>query len=140
MGTLTVLTALALAASTPVKLEQAVAAYDRAQVAGDLAALRRLVADDYILVNSAGGVETKTEFINETTAPGFKMEPFTVLKPVEIHWGKGAVMGGVVRLTVHDTGVVSSACLRFADIWSLRRGVWQVTYTQVARAKEAECR
>ena len=135
----TVALALAGAGAGLSGLDAAVAAYDKAQVDGDGAALKRLLADDYALVNSAGSVETKAEFIADSTASGFKVEPFRVVKPIERKWKSGAVMGGLARLTVHDRGKTSSACLRFADVWSLRGGHWLVAYTQVAKAKEQDC-
>lgn len=135
--------ALALAATpVPADLAAAVKAYDAAQVKGDRAALERLLADDYVLANAAGNIETKPQFIAELTAADFHMEPFTVDKPVERVWGTaesgGAVMGGVATLKGNDGGQAFSARLRFADVWAKRGGRWQVIYTQVAKALPGE--
>ena len=48
------------------------------RLSGNRAELERLLADDYTLLNSAGKTETKTQFVAESTAPGFKLEPFVV--------------------------------------------------------------
>ncbi|MDQ2860548.1 MAG: nuclear transport factor 2 family protein [Pseudomonadota bacterium] len=123
----------ALAATLPADLVSAAAAYDKAQIAGDRAELERLLADDYTLVNSASQVEDKAQFIADYTAPGYRLDPFTVREPVEKVWTDGAVLGGLVTLTGVDGGKPYAATLRFADVWARRSGKWQVIFTQVAR-------
>ena len=96
--------------------------------------LRRLVADDYTLLNSTGRIQNKAELIADYTAPGYKIEPFKILEPVEKVWSDGAVMGGLVHLRGTDGGKPFAITLRFADIWAKRNGKWQVVYTHVSRA------
>lgn len=127
------LCSVANAAELPADLAKAVKDYDEAQVHGDKAGLQRLVADDYTLVNSSGHVQNKAELIADYTAPGYKIEPFEILQPVEKVWSDGAVMGGVVNLRGIDGGKPFEVTLRFADIWAKRNGKWQVVYTHVSR-------
>jgi ketosteroid isomerase-like protein len=122
----------ALAADIPSDLRKAVEDYDHAQVKADGAELRRLVADDYVLVNSSGKVQSKSELIADYLAPGYKIEPFQVLEPVEKAWRDGAVMGGLVHLKGTSEGKPFAVTLRFADIWAKRNGKWQVIYTHVS--------
>jgi ketosteroid isomerase-like protein len=124
----------AFAAKVPADLAKAVADYDAAQIKGDGAALKRLLADDYTLVNSAGAIENKDQLIADYTAPGYKLDPFVVREPIEKIWSDGAVMGGVAKLSGTDGGKRFEATLRFADIWAKRQGVWQVIYTHVSKA------
>jgi hypothetical protein len=124
----------AATAHLPPDLAAAVAAYDKAQVDGNRAELQRWLADDYLLVNSTGRLETKAQLIADYTAPGFHLEPFTVEQPVEKPWNNGAVMGGVATLRGTDGGKRFEVRLRFADIWARLNGRWQVIYTQVAKA------
>ena len=124
---------LANAAELPADLAKAVKDYDEAQIHGNKAELQRLVADDYTLVNSTGRVQTKAELINDYTTPGYKIEPFEILQPVEKVWSDGAVMGGVVNLRGMDGGKPFAVTLRFADIWAKRNGKWQVMYTHVSK-------
>jgi ketosteroid isomerase-like protein len=124
---------LSNAANLPADLAKAVKDYDEAQIHGDKAELQRLVADDYTLVNSSGRVQNKAELIADYTAPGYKIEPFEILEPVEKVWSDGAVMGGVVDLRGTDGGKPFAVTLRFADIWAKRSGKWQVIYTHVSR-------
>jgi ketosteroid isomerase-like protein len=120
----------------PPDLAIAVRAYDLAQIKGDAAELRRLLADDYTLVNSTGQIETKQQLIAEYTAPGFKLQPFTVRDAIEKVWDDGAVMGGVATLRGVDGGKPFSLTLRFSDIWAKRNGAWKVIYTHVSRPPE----
>ncbi|HJY37933.1 MAG TPA: nuclear transport factor 2 family protein [Steroidobacteraceae bacterium] len=124
---------LASAAEVPADLAKAVKDYDEAQIQGDKAELQRLVADDYTLVNSSGRVQNKAELIADYTTPGYRIEPFEILQPVEKVWSDGAVMGGVVNLRGIDGGKPFSVTLRFADIWTKRNGKWQVIYTHVSK-------
>ncbi len=121
------------AAEIPADLAKAVQDYDEAQVHGNGAELQRLVADDYTLVNSSGRIQNKAELIADYTTPGYKIEPFEILEPVEKVWSDGAVMGGVVNLRGTDGGKPFAVTLRFADIWAKRNGKWQVVYTHVSR-------
>jgi hypothetical protein len=127
------LCSLTNAAEVPADLAKAVKDYDEAQIHGDKAELQRLVADDYTLVNSSGRVQSKAELIADYTTPGYKIEPFEILQPVEKVWSDGAVMGGVVNLRGIDGGKPFSVTLRFADIWAKRNGKWQVIYTHVSK-------
>lgn len=137
MGVFMLAVALA-AAAVPADLETAVKAYDSAQVKGDRAALERLLADDYLLANSAGKIQTKAEFIADLTAPDYRMEPFTVERPIERVWANGAVTGGVAWARGTSGGQPFAVRLRFADVWAKRNGRWQVIFSQAARAVEGE--
>ena len=121
------------AAEIPADLAKAVHDYDDAQVHGNAAELRRLIADDYTLVNSSARIQNKAELIADYTTPGYKIEPFTVLEPVQKVWNDGAVMGGLVHLRGMEGGKPFAVTLRFADVWAKRDGKWQVVYAQVAR-------
>lgn len=121
------------ATELPPDLAKAVKDYDQAQINGNRAELERLLADDYTLLNGAGKTETKSQFVAESTAPGFKLEPFVVRDAIEKVWSDGAVMGGIATLRGMDGGKPFEATLRFADIWAKRKGKWQVIYTHVSR-------
>jgi ketosteroid isomerase-like protein len=123
----------ALAAPLPADLAAAAHAYDAAQVNGDRAALERLVADDYLLVNGAGQVQDKARLIADYVAPGFKLDPFTIEEPVEKVLGDTALLGGLVNMTGVDGGQRFALVVRFIDTWAKRDGRWRVVYSQVTR-------
>jgi hypothetical protein len=126
--------AATVSAQVPADLAAAIAAYDKAQVDGNRVELERWLADDYVLINSRGQVEDKAKLIADYTAPGFKIEPFTVEQPVEKAWKDGAIMGGVATLRGVDQGQMFEVRLRFADVWAKRGGRWQVIYTHAEKA------
>ncbi|HEY5337245.1 MAG TPA: nuclear transport factor 2 family protein [Rhizomicrobium sp.] len=117
----------------PPDLAKAALAYDSAQVHGDGAALKRLLADDYRLVNGGAHVEDKAQFIADSTDPKFQLQPFTVAEPVHTVWEKGAVLGGLVDDRWIQDGKPGEQTFRFSDIWAKRGNGWVVVYTQVTR-------
>ena len=117
----------------PADLLSASKEYDEAQLTNDGAALERLLGDDLLLISGSGKVQSKAEFIRDSTAPGFKLEPFTILEPVHKVMGNTAILGGVVTLKGTDEGKPFAQRLRFSDFWQKRNGRWQVVYVQVTR-------
>ena len=128
----------AAAGVLPDDLAVAARAYDAAQLAGDGAALDRLIDDDYLLVNSHGQTETKADLIRDYTVPGSKLDSFSIEHPVQRLWPGGAILGGIVTLTGAEKGMRYSARLRFADVWAKRDGTWRVIYTQASQAPEEQ--
>ena len=126
----------AFAADLPADLARAAHDYDQAQIRSDKAELTRLLADDYLLQNSAGQVQDKASFIADSTARGFHIEPFVVEEPVEKLLGDTALLGGVSTLKGTDGGKPFSARLRFVDVWAKRDGQWRVVFTQATRAPQ----
>jgi ketosteroid isomerase-like protein len=118
----------------PPDLAKAAVAYDQAQIHSDRAGLERALADDWLLANSAGKTQTRQSFIDESVAPGFSIEPYTVQDETIRVWNDGAVLAGVVDLKGKSEGKPFQARLRFVDVWRKKDGRWQVVYTQAARA------
>jgi hypothetical protein len=86
-----------------------------------------------VLISGSGRTESKAEFISDSTAPGFKIEPFTILEPVHKVMGTTAILGGVVTLKGTSEGKPVAQRMRFSDVWQKRNGRWQVVYIQVTR-------
>ncbi|MEQ7874323.1 nuclear transport factor 2 family protein [Sphingomonas sp. ASV193] len=122
-------------AQLPPALARAVGDYDDAQIRGDASALDRLLAPDYALVNSRAEVEDKKQMIADYTTPGFHLDPYVVERPIVRQWPGGAVVGGEVGLSGTSDGKPFKGRIRFADIWRLRKGRWQVIFTEVTPVK-----
>lgn len=122
----------------PADLAEAAVLFDTGQVKGDRAALEKVLADDYLLINSRDQREDKADFIRDYTAPGFTMEPFTIDDQVIRVWDDGAVLGGVVTMKGMSEGKPYSVRLRFSDIWAKRNGKWQVIFTHANRVEAAK--
>jgi ketosteroid isomerase-like protein len=120
-------------AALPPDLEQAAHAYDEAQVKGDRAALERLVAEDYVLSNGSGLIQSKADLISDYTTPGFRLDPFKIQEPVEKVLGDTALLGGLAEITGVDGGQPYRLKLRFVDVWAKRNGAWRVVYSHVTR-------
>jgi ketosteroid isomerase-like protein len=123
----------AFAADLLPDLAKAVHDYDQAQFGNDVATLDRLVADDFVLVNSNASVEDKTQFLADFNLPGFKIEPYVIEQPVHKVWRDGAVIGGLVHLRWTQDGKHQTRQLRVAYVWVKRDGRWLATYAQVTR-------
>ncbi len=117
----------------PADLAAAVQEYDRATIHSDIPALERLIADDYVLVNSDASVENRRQYLADFNLPGFKIDPYVREQPMEKVWGDAAVVGGVVHLSWTQDGKHHARVLRLACVWVRRGGKWQMTYTQVTR-------
>jgi len=117
----------------PTDLAAAVKRFDEGQTHNDVAALTRLVADDYVLVNSDASVENKKQYLADFGLPGFKIEPYTTEQPVETVWNGAAVVAGLVYLRWTQDGERHVRPLRIAHVWAKRDGRWQLVYTQVTR-------
>ena len=125
--------ATATDAALPPDLAKAAAEYDQAQIKGDGTALRRLLADDYALVNGACEVSDKSAFIADSTRAGSTLQPFVVVNAINRVWADGAVLSGEVELKGTSDGKAFAVRARFADIWRKRDGKWQVVFTEVTR-------
>ncbi len=122
------------AASLPPDLAKAVKDYDQAQFNNDIPELKRLVSDDYVLVNSDLTVEDKQKILADHSLPGFRIDPYVLEQPVEKVSGDAAVIGGLAHLGWTQDGKRQTRLVRIAHVWAKRNGRWQVTYTQVTRA------
>ena len=121
----------ALAADLPPDLAKAVKDYGQAQFNNDIPELKRLVSDDYVLVNSDATVEDKQKVLADHSLPGFKIDPYVVEQPVEKVWDNAAVIGGLAHLSWTQDGKRQTRLVRIAYVWAKRNGRWQTTYTQV---------
>lgn len=127
---------LAPPAELPSDLARAAREYDQAQFRNDVSALARLVADDFVLVNSNATVENKEQFLADFNLPGFRIDPYVVEEPVQTVWDGGAVLGGLVHPRWTQDGKHQTRTLRVAYVWAKRSGRWQVRYAQVTRVPE----
>jgi ketosteroid isomerase-like protein len=123
--------------SLPADLAEALAAYDRATFSNDIPALREIVADDYMLVNSDASLQDKASYLADFAAPGFRMEPYVMQAPVAKVWNDVALTGGLMPLAWTQDGVGHSRMLRIAHVWVRGGGRWRIAYTQLTRVLQA---
>ena len=121
----------------PVAGAQAAAkAFDHAQLTGDRATLDRYLANDFVFVRGAGVVADRDAFLAGFSDPDVKLEPFAIEKPIAIRLADTAVIiGGETTLRGTEKGAPFAEHLRYADVFQLRDGRWQVVYVQVTLIK-----
>lgn len=127
-----------LIAAAPVNPEAdvkaAARAFDQAQLSGDKAALERMVADDFLMIDGAGQKNDRNDFIAGWTSPGTTYEPLAVHDPVYVPLGPtAAIVGGRVELKGAENGKPFVSRFHFSDVFAWRDGRWQVVFVQVTR-------
>lgn len=120
-------------AKLPSDLAKAVNDYDQATIRNDIAALGKLVAEDYVLVNSDATVQNKQQYLADFNLPGFSIDPYVMEQPVLKVWSNTAVTGGLLNLSWTQEGTHQRRRLRVAHVWVKYDGHWQITYTQLTR-------
>lgn len=123
-------------AELPADLASAVKAYDQATLRNDIETLARLVAEDYLLVNSDSSLQDKQSYLDDFKVPGFKVDPYVVEQPVHKVWGDTALTGGLLHLGWTLDGEHHRRVLRVAHVWTRSGGHWRMTYTQLTRVPE----
>lgn len=117
------LTLLALTAESQqlVALDKAM---QRAVVDRDPAAFASFLTEDYVLVDSKGGMHGKAEVVAEITAKELKVELNESSDvSVRIH-GDTAVVIAVLQQRGHDHGKPYDVPVRFTDTWIRKDGKW----------------
>lgn len=111
--------------------------FDRAQLAKDGAALKRMVADDLVFITSAGERQGKDEFIAGWTAPGDTFEPITLVDRVVVPLGRDAgVVSAETTLRGTSGGEPFASRFRFSDTFVREGGEWRAVHIQVTRMAE----
>jgi ketosteroid isomerase-like protein len=111
--------------------------YDRATVRNDIAALRDIVAEDYVLVNSDATVQDKQQYLDDFNLPGFRIDPYVMEAPVLKVWGGTALKAGRLHLRWTQDGRHQARVLRIAHVWARYDGGWRLAYTQLTRVPPA---
>ena len=116
----------------PTSADAASRAFDDAQFRGDVAALARILAPDFLYVRGSGRVADRRAFIANFTDPTQHLEPFAITDRYLIPLGRDAVVvaaDGVISGTA--AGKPFREHFRFADTFVRRGGRWQVAFVQV---------
>ena len=107
-------------------------AFDRAQLAQDVAALDEMVADTLVFIDSSGKRQDKKAFIAGWSAPGDRFDPVVLADRVVVPLGPdAAVVSAEATLSGTSGGKRFSSRFRFADTFVRTGGKWRATYIQV---------
>jgi ketosteroid isomerase-like protein len=102
----------------------------------DVAALDRILADDYTFTDSRGGVTGKAESLRQARSSGDRMKAFqTMDAKAQVH-GDTAVITGRLRVEGEAEGKPYEAEVRFTDILARIDGRWRAVAAHASRAGE----
>lgn len=135
MSILTASLATVMLVSAPQATQDVLAfadAFDRAQLAQDVAALDEMVADTLVFIDSSGKRQDKKAFIAGWLAPGDRFDPVVLADRVVVRLGPdAAVVSAEATLSGTSGGKRFSSRFRFADTFVRTGGKWRATYIQV---------
>jgi ketosteroid isomerase-like protein len=107
----------------------------QAMIAGDVATLDRLLADDLTYAHSTGQVESKAEFLGRIKSGDLKYNAMP-REDVKVRLlGCAAIVTGRAKLDVESKGVKLSFPLRFTDVYVKRAERWQLIAWQSTRSQ-----
>lgn len=97
-----------------------------AQLAGDVAALDELIADDLLFAGPTGELITKAEDLEQHRSGAIK-----ITKLVLLDYRQRAIPGGVITSVLMDGAAIVqgqpvSGRLRYTRVWTQENGRWRV--------------
>lgn len=107
----------------------------QAMVAGDVATLSRIFADDWTAIGASGAVVTKEKMLSNFKSGDHRLEAFE-MGPVDVQVkGNVAVVHGSVTEKRTNFGKDASGEYVWMDLMEKRNGTWVVTRTAGAKVK-----
>jgi ketosteroid isomerase-like protein len=98
----------------------------QAQIHADVAALKRIYADDFIGVGPSGTVRTKPQVISDFTSGDLKFQSITT-EDVRVRvYGNAVVETGLSTMDGQDKGKAVPRDTRFTRVWVKEHGSWRL--------------
>ena len=105
----------------------------KAGLAGDTAALEKMLASDYVYTNPEGGMSTRADTLSAMKSGATKYDIFTV-SDMKVHvYGDAAVVTGTGHTKGKEDGKPIDDTVRFTDTWVKQGGNWVCVATHVTR-------
>jgi ketosteroid isomerase-like protein len=128
---------VATAAGSPdadvARLTQLSNAWDKAIVAKDRKAVADNMAEDFRIIDGGANVENKQQFVDGIIDPKLTINPYTV-EDFEVKLlGDTALLYGRSRMTGTFDGKPFESNYRYIDIYTRRKGEWQIVSVQITR-------
>lgn len=112
-------------------VDAASCAFDEAQSRGDVAALERFLAPDFLYVRGSGRVASRRAFIANFSDRTQRLDPFVITDRRVVPLGRDAVVAADGVISGTAAGRPLREHFRFAGTFVRRGGRWQVVYVQV---------
>ena len=98
----------------------------QAQIHADVAALKRIYADDFIGVGPSGTVRTKPQVISDFTSGDLRFQSITTDDVRVRLYGNAAVETGHSTMDGQDKGKAVPHDTRFTRVWIKQQGRWRL--------------
>jgi ketosteroid isomerase-like protein len=123
-------------AASPLRTEEAVLATEQAWYSAlaqkDVAALERLLAEEFVLSGSAPELESRAQYLQTAGMPERMLEPLLLEdRRVRLH-GPAAVTTGRAQLRGTWKGRPLALTFRYTNVFVERRGRWQAVASHVS--------
>jgi FKBP-type peptidyl-prolyl cis-trans isomerase len=102
----------------------------------DAAALNRILADDYYIIDPNGSVGNKAQTIEDITAGNIVFESIKYDNLNVRVYGAFAIVTGGEAVTLRSNSQSNTVTFRFTDVFALRRGRWQAISSQLTPSSE----
>jgi uncharacterized protein (TIGR02246 family) len=112
---------------------------DRALIAGDVAELSHIFADDYVQYDESGNVSTKSDVIANLTSGKIRfISMISTGRRIRMLRDDVAVVHGSEDDVIEQAGRRYPARYFYMDVVVKRNGGWQIVASQLARPPEAD--
>ena len=98
----------------------------QAQIHADVAALKRIYADDFIGVGPSGTVRTKPQVISDFTSGDLRFQSISTDDVRVRVYGNAAVETGLSTMNGQDKGNAVPHDTRFTRVWVKQHGRWRL--------------
>ncbi len=100
-------------------------AWNHAELHNDAAAVRLLLADDFVMTTAEGGQLNKSEIVESVANASYRPDLLESSEMVVHQHGNTAVVTGLYREKGRDKGKAYEQRGRFTDTWMFMDGRWQ---------------
>jgi ketosteroid isomerase-like protein len=112
--------------------------WDNAIVRRDLAALDRILNDDFKYIDSAGDVHSKSDIIQEVKSSTATIEPFeTEGVQTRIYCNTGILTGRFTQRVTYE-GKTYSGQFRYTDVYVKQGSSWRAVSAHASRIPDAQ--
>lgn len=118
------------------ELRQLEREWNTAIVRKDTAALKRILSDDFVYIDYAGGVNPKAEIIKGLKESEAVIDPFETEDVVVRVYGDTAVLTGRFKQKITYKGQVYNLEFRYTDVYVKRGKRWQAVSAHSSRIPE----
>jgi ketosteroid isomerase-like protein len=111
---------------------------DTAIVQKDIARLEQILGEDFVYIDSAGGVNPRAALIQGIKDSEATIEPFETTDVVVRIYGDTAVLTGRFLQKATYKGQSFSGQFRYTDVYVKREGIWRAVSAHTSRIPDEQ--